>query len=146
PPECFEIIDFYDTAFEEDEEADYCARTTWGLFQRGYVTNAILIGAWKDRVDFAGQLHEIQHRQKDQKLSPPDRVYVEKRATGSILVKEARRRGIQARPWLPPKGLPRTSKGKVPRAHMASFVLEEGAVWYMDKKWAHEVIDQCANF
>ena len=31
-PQWIEIIQVYDTAFEEDEESDFSARTTWGLF------------------------------------------------------------------------------------------------------------------
>lgn len=141
PPEVFEIIACYDSAFEEDEEADYTARTTWGLFEHMGLTSAILIEAWQDRVDSATLLDEMERHTKEYDL---DRLLIEKRASGHWLVKEARKRALPARPWLPPMRGSR-NKGKVPRAHAASFVLESGAVWYMDRRWAEQVINQCAE-
>ena len=32
-PQISMVIQSYDTAFEEDEEADFSARTTWGVFE-----------------------------------------------------------------------------------------------------------------
>ena len=141
PPECFEIIACYDTAFEEDEEADYSARTTWGLFEHADLTNVILLETWKDRLDSKPLINEMVRHAKEYDV---DRVLIEKRASGSWLIKEARRHRLPARGWLPPMRGNR-NKGKVPRAKMASFALESGAVWHMDRQWAEEVIDECAE-
>lgn len=55
-PEFFEVISFWDTAFEEHERADYSAMTTWGLFEHrdreGRPTiNAMITNQWKRRVE-----------------------------------------------------------------------------------------------
>lgn len=151
PPECFEIVAYYDTAIEEDEEADFSARTTWGLFEHMGLTNVILIEAWHDRVALSQEHSEekepgLLDLMVDHAIRfDVDRVMIEKRASGSWLVKEARRRRVPARPWLPPRALGPRNKGKVPRAHFASIALDGGCVWYVDRLWAHEVIDECAN-
>lgn len=83
--------------------------------------------------------------------SHPDRVLVENKASGIWLVKELRRiRKPKPMPiW--PYQLPRAKGGtgaeisKFARAHMASLVMEQGAVWYMQRKWAETVIDKCAE-
>lgn len=78
-----------------------------------------------------------------------DRILIENKASGLWLIKELRRiRKPKPMPiW--PFALPRGSRGgaelsKFARAHMASLVLEQGAVWYMNRKWAETVIDKCA--
>jgi len=79
----------------------------------------------------------------------PDRVLIEKKASGMSLIQEMRRKGV------PIKSLP-ASRDKVARAHAASVVLEQRCVWYMEELIdegkneyqldAEDVIDQCANF
>lgn len=150
PPECYEVIAYYDTAMEEDEQADFTARTTWGLFDFQGLTHVILLEAWQGRVpasrdrsdpDGPGliEIMEDHHREYE-----PDRIKVEKRATGSWIVREARKRRLPARTWLPPRALGPRSKGKTARAYFASIALEGGAVWYFDRRWAEMVISQCA--
>ena len=79
-----------------------------------------------------------------QDMFQPDLILVEKRASGHQLIQELKRRRAPVRAWLP-KGPP-GARGKVPRAHAASHVLEGGAVWYMDGPITRSVIDQCATF
>lgn len=144
PPRCSLIVACYDTAFEEKETNDYSARTTWGVFEnelmRGAM-NIILLERMNKRLAFDDLVENaIQH----QRAFDCDLLLIEKRASGHSLIQTLRRRKLPARGWLPPGGT--HEKGKIPRAHGASEVLDNGAVWYMDRDWAYDVIDQCSEF
>jgi predicted phage terminase large subunit-like protein len=143
PPKCAMTIATYDTAFEEDEENDFSARTTWGIFRDEYSGrwSCILLERMNRRLEFNRLIdNAVDHA----RYWRPDIILIEKRASGEPLVRTLRRKGLPAKAWLPPGG--RFSKGKLPRAHIASEVLEDGVVYFLDRDWAHEVIDQCAAF
>lgn len=143
PPKCDMIISAYDTAFEEDEENDFSARTTWGIFKDEYSGRwaCILLERMNKRLEFTRLVDNAVDHYRHFK---PNLILIEKRASGASLIQTLRRKGIPAKAWLPPGG--RFAKGKLPRAHAASEVLEDGVVYYMNRDWAHEVIDQCAAF
>jgi len=147
PPECVKVIACYDTAFEETETGDFSARTTWGIFKPAGVPqySLILIEAYKDRLSLPDLKEEVRSHARHYQ---PDIILIEKRASGASLIQELRRTGLPVKPWLPPAKLlqGRGSKGKIPRAHLASIPLEQGLVWYMPRKWADEVIDECTAF
>lgn len=157
PPKCEYVISVYDTAFEEGEENDFTARTSWGIFlheedappgQPGPLKPgekyrkppprerycAILLERYKDKPDFPTLRREAR-RHFDE--FQPDMVLVEKKASGHSLIQELRRNKV---PVLPLKA----DASKLARAHAASAVLEDGCVWYMDRAWAEEVIEDCA--
>lgn len=160
-PECFEIIQLYDTAIEEDESADYTARITVGLFRHadeamrkirlpdgrwverpvkaGVRNCAILLGAWRDRLGFP-ELRQEAKRSYDK--VKPDWVLIEKKASGSPLIKELRRAGV------PVKAVKIDGDGdKVARAHVAALALEKGCMFYLPgKPWSKMVLDECADF
>lgn len=160
-PECFEIIQVYDTAMEEGEENDYSARLTFGIFRYTdeklekvrrpdgqYVDTpvrmaprnaAILLGAWHDKVG-APELREEAVR--SYKKAKPDWVLVEKKASGHGLIKELRRAKI------PVKAIKIDGDGdKIARAHTASLPLEKGCIFYLPGAgFSKEVIDECADF
>jgi phage terminase large subunit-like protein len=149
-PECEAIFLCYDTAFEEGEENDCSAMTAWGVFKNiskkpsgaEYEhTHIILLGAWQERVSAVDLIDVVlgHHR-----LFRPDRIFVEKRASGIQLVQEMQRRRLPVKPWLP-RGKPGT-KGKVPRAHAVAAILEAGSCWYVPGTKTEMVIDQCASF
>lgn len=83
----------------------------------------------------------------------PDRLMIEKKASGHWMIAELRRINKPHRlpvwPWLAPRNTQGAGKGqemdKYARARFASLVLEQGAVWYMPRKWAEAVIDECAE-
>lgn len=162
PPKCDYVVSVYDTAYEEDEEADYTARTTWGIFwlekppPEGPPPKvqplrkikrpppppipagqwcAILLERLKVKVEFP-DLRKLaaEHYRTYQ----PDRVLIEKKVSGHSLLQELRRNKV------PVKAL-KADRSKLARAHAAAVVLEQGAVWYMDLPWALEVIDDCAK-
>lgn len=150
PPECDFVLLSYDTAFENGEENDYSAMTAWGIFpstsrkQSGEEYqhhHAILLGAWRDKVQ-AADLADIivgHHRQLK-----PDLIIVEKRASGITVVQELKRLRLPVRPWLP-RGKPGTL-GKVPRAHGVAMMLEQGAVHYIPGTKTEAVIAEAAAF
>lgn len=144
PPRCSLLVSFYDTAFEEKEGNDFSARTTWGVFENEYMkgsNNIIMLERMNKRMEYDDLVdNAIAH----QKLFQCDLIMVEKRASGHSLIQSLRKRKLPVRAWLPPGGT--HDKGKIPRAHAASEVLENGSVWYMDRDWANDVIDQCAEF
>lgn len=150
PPECSMWMCFYDTAIEDDEQNDPSAMTCWGVFEHistkstGEQFNhqhAILLGAWNDRVMAADLADVVQDHYRTLK---PHMILIEKRASGAQLVQELKRLRLPVKAWLP-KGI-KGSKGKIPRAHAAAMVMEQGSVWYIPGEKTQAVIDQCAGF
>lgn len=141
-PICHTVVQFYDTAFEDKQENDESARTTWGIFERMSDTgdkeqHAILLEAWHDRVLFP----ELKQSVIDShKLEEPDYIFIEKKASGMPLYQELRRAQLPVR-YFDPK-----TNSKTVRAHAVSPILEAGHIWYVDKIWSQEVISQCSAF
>lgn len=156
PPECHAIFTVYDTAFEPDEVNDYSARTHWGLFWHSeLMTNesgetargkrrlcAFLLGRWKGKPGYSDLRDEVLTHWRKTK---PDNVLVEKKATGIVLCQDLSKLNV--------RGLRKISLAhgkysidKVERAHLASPMLDDGRVYYPDREWAREVIQECADF
>lgn len=133
------IIQSYDTAFEEGQTNDYSARTTLGVFRResdGRMC-VILLERMMERMAFPRLLEEALDAYREYK---PDRIVVEKAASGIPLIQEMRKRGIPVAP-VKPQG------SKVARAHAAAIMFEQGVVYYpADRKWAKDLIDDVATF
>lgn len=154
-PEFIEIIQAYDTAFEQSEQDSFSVRTTWGLFLHqdmkqldkgriGYSeerVNAIVLERKKWRPGF-GELRdeavESFNYWADAGVEP-DRVLVEKKASGHDLVKELRAKKLPVRAI-------KVQGDLVYRAHMASLPLQKGAIWYPDRPWAKSFIEICGQF
>lgn len=142
-PRCDYVIQVYDTAFEEKQENDPSARTTWGLFQGvdPYTGDAsmqlLLLEAWEGRLNYPDLKKEVLRSYKEYK---PHKIIVEKRSSGESLVQDMRRAQLPVLPFKPWKG------SKFERAHFSSIVLERGYVWYPNRAWAQKVIKQCAEF
>ena len=132
------ILQSYDTAFEEGEANDFSARVTLGVFKRNSDNRmcVLLLEVMNERLTFPNLLAEALDSYKEYK---PDRVIVEKAASGIPLIQEFRKRGIPVTP-IPPKG------SKIARANAAAIMFEQGAVYYPRKRWAQDVIDECAAF
>ena len=73
------------------------------------------------------------------RLWKPDKILIEKKASGHSLAQELRRSNLPVSRIL-------VKDSKFVRAHAASLVLERGCVFYVKRKWADEVITQCGNF
>lgn len=169
PPTCLYVIQFYDTAFEEEEmglsavqrkrtgEPDYSARSTWGVFEHtdhnGIVRPCmILIEAWHARVGFP-ELRDLAFEKF--KLWKPNKVAIEKKASGHSLLQEMRKKKVPIIPILIQKGASKTV-----RAHAASVVWEQGCAFYMADPGGEKydsgqlkpradlafIVDECTDF
>ena len=137
-PEIEYLLQSYDTAYEDGKQNDFSVRTTWGVFkhpEKGHYC-VLLLEAFKDRVQFSALLKNSMDSYNEYK---PDRVIVEKAASGIPLVQEMRKRGVPVTPIVP-KG------NKLSRANAASIPLEQGSVYYIERRWAEEIVDECAAF
>jgi len=156
PPVVEFVLQSWDTAFEEDEENDYSAVTTWGIFdifdvdnakvieevtkgrKRGEVQqyHAIVIHAWRGKVPFS----TLKRNAKDfHKEYSPDLTMIEKKASGHSLIQELRRSG------LPVKAL-KADRSKLARTWAAQPAFEQGCVWYMDIPGIDNLLTECAQF
>jgi predicted phage terminase large subunit-like protein len=139
PPVSY-IMQSYDTAFSKKETADYSAITTWGVFKpnEGEPEAIILMDAQRGRWDFpelkAKALQEYTYWE-------PDMVIVEAKASGTPLTDELRATGVPVVNYTPSKG-----RDKHTRMHMVAPIFESGKVWAPDRRFAEEVIDECAAF
>ena len=151
-PQLSMIIQSYDTAFEEDEESDFSARTTWGIFEHEEYLNPALpwTAQYKGQTRLCMILLERMNRRFEfpelresaieaAQLWKPDKVLIEKKASGHSLAQELRKAGL-------PVARIKVTDSKFVRAHAASLILERGCVFYVKRKWASEVIKQCGNF
>lgn len=138
PPKFEYILQSYDTAFEEEEKNDFSARTTIGIFKRESDSRlcVFIIEAWKARMNFPDLREEAYRSYKEYK---PDRVIIEKKASGHSLVQELRKKGVPITPVTP-------KSSKTVRAHAATVLFEQGVVYYPDRRWAEDLIDDCAVF
>lgn len=152
-PEFLEIITVYDTAFEENEEADFTAGTVWGIFENRDLFKdtrtgkmkegrmrvcALLLDRFKERVNFPDLVDQMEDW--DQRYAP-DVILIEKKASGHSAIQTLRKKG------LPVKGVKLKDGGDlVSRAHMANYMLQKGCIYYMSRNWAMDVIDECAKF
>jgi predicted phage terminase large subunit-like protein len=143
PPDCDYTIQSWDTAFEKHNRADYSACTTWGVFrhpnEKGVdQPNIILLDAFKDRMEFLelkAKAFEMYNEWE------PDTLLIEKKAAGAPLIYEMRRTGIPLQEYTPSKG-----NDKIARVNAISDIFASGFVWCPDRRWAEEVMEECASF
>lgn len=151
-PKISYVIQTYDTAFEEEEENDYCARTTWGVFEHEETLDPSLPWTAKykgqkracllllERMEERLQYPELRRDALESaKLWKPDKILIEKKSSGHSLVQELRRKEL-------PITAIKVTDSKFMRAHAASLVLERGCVFYVPRRWANEVIEKCGQF
>jgi len=139
-PDCHYIIQSYDTAFLKKETADYSAITTWGVFypNEDSKPNLILLDAIKDRFEFP----ELRRQALDQyQYWNPDMVIVEQKASGTPLTHELRQMDIPVMTFTPSRG-----NDKHVRVNSCAPLFEAGIIWAPDRKFAEEVIEECASF
>ena len=134
------IIQSYDTAFSAKETADYSAITTWGVFtpQEGGPPALILLDAKKGRWNFP-ELKAIA--QDEYKYWEPEAILIEAKASGLPLTHELQKAGIPVINYTPSRG-----NDKHSRVNSVAPLFEAGAIWAPTKKFAEEVIEECAAF
>jgi len=134
------IIQSYDTAFSSKQTADYSAITTWGVFEpeEGGPPALILLDAKKGRWNFP-ELKSIA--QEEYKYWEPETILIEAKASGMPLTHELQKAGIPVINYTPSRG-----NDKHSRVNSVAPLFESGAIWAPSKKFAEEVIEECAAF
>ena len=96
------------------------------------------MNAVKERLEFPElkQLCLDEYREWE-----PDAFIVEKKSNGAALYQEFRRMGIPVGEFTPGKG-----QDKISRVNAVSDLFSGGVVWSPDRRWAHEVIEECNDF
>ena len=139
-PPLMHVIQSYDTAFMKKETADYSVISTWGVFQlnEGEGPRIILMDVLKDRFEFP----ELRKKAKEQyDYWKPESVIIEAKASGLPLTYEMRKLGIPVINFTPSKG-----NDKHTRVNAVAPLFESGMVYYPDRKFADEMIEECAAF
>ncbi|MGC4008835.1 MAG: phage terminase large subunit [Pseudomonas sp.] len=143
PPKCEAIIQSWDTAFLKTERSDYSACTTWGVFyhpdDKGRDRpNVILLDAYKAKLEFP----ELKQKAREKFAEfEPDQLVVEKKASGAPLIFELRQMGLPVTEFTPTRG-----NDKIARVNAISDLFSSGSVWAPERRWAEEVIEECAAF
>ena len=134
------VIQSYDTAFLKKQTADYSAITTWGVFypEEDGAANLILLDSLKGRYEFP-ELRREALQQYD--YWKPETVVIESKASGLPLTAELRQMGIPVVNFTPSKG-----NDKHARVNSVAPLFESGVIWAPEKKFAEEVIEECAAF
>lgn len=149
PPPCFYVMQSWDTALTTSTRADYSACTTWGVFshddrQTGEtVNNIILLDAWKARIDFPNLKKAVLRMKRE---FNPDSILVESRNSGTSLIQELRAMGVPVQDFTPARGKMNESNDKIARANSVTDVFASGYVWAPSRRFAEELIEECAAF
>ena len=140
PPKCEFTIMSLDAAQEANNRADYNSLTMWGVFFNEETNNynIILLNAIKERLEFP-ELKELVLR--EYKEWEPDAFIVEKKSNGAALYQEMRRMGVPLGEFTPGKG-----QDKISRVNSVADLFRSGIVWAPDKRWAHELVEECNDF
>jgi predicted phage terminase large subunit-like protein len=155
------ILQSYDTAFSEEEQNDPSACTVWGVFSLKGVRQAMLLDAWDEHLSYPDLRRKVldewlseyggsagqKHTGPPTKARRPDRVLVEKKASGQSLIQDLRRGNVPVVAYVP-------GGDKVSRAHQAAPVLELEILWIPESKknpgqfvsWALPLIKQMSKF
>ena len=144
PPDVAFIIQAWDTAHEAKTRADYSACTTWGVWEtEDKESRIILLDAVKGHWEFP----ELKIKVLEQwKLWEPDSLIVEKKAAGAPLIQELRRMNIVVQEVSPSRKGLGLSNDKYARMNALADLFSAGIVFAPDKRWAHEVINEVAEF
>lgn len=139
-PKVLFVLQSYDTAFSEEgfDSNSYSARTTWGVWhdEQTGKNRLLLMEAWRDHCEYP----DLRRRaQSDYKDWGPDRVLIEKKASGQSLIQDLRRAKVRLSEYNP-------DRDKIARAYACQAALEADFIYYPDRKWAEPVIQECEDF
>lgn len=160
-PQCSFVMMSLDTAFSKKETADFSVIQVWGIFDTGYkvpeqrdedgkiinrdagrefnVPNAILLSNRRGRWDYTELLDETRAAVR---RFQPDRIIIENKASGIILIQDMQRAGFPVWAYSPGKG-----QDKESRVHTISRYVVGGRVWMPeDKMWADDLVDEACAF
>lgn len=139
-PDCEFIIQSWDTAFTDRDlkRNSFSARVTLGVFKRpdDECHSIFLLESWKGRVEYSELRKEAVKAYQDY---APDKVIIEKKASGQVLITDMRRAGLPIVAYTP-------TKDKITRAYAAQSLLENGRIYYPSRRWAEDFIGSLAAF
>lgn len=150
PPACDYVLHSWDAAATTNDRSHPSAFTSWGVFSAEdpatgkTINNIILLSAFKKRMQFP----ELKKKAKEfYEEDRPDTLLVENKSAGMQLLQEFRSMGIPAEDFAgSSRGTKRAPNDKVARANMIADVFSSGYVWAPRRRFAEEVIEQCADF
>lgn len=150
PPACEYTIASWDCAATKTERSHPSAYTLWGVFKAEdptsgkTVNNIILLYAYQARMEFP----ELKKKAKEfYDEDMPDTLLIENKSAGMQLLQEFRSMGIPAESFTgSSRGSKQFSNDKVARANMVADIFASRFVWAPDRRFADEVITQCADF
>lgn len=145
PPDCEFVMQVWDTAHEGKNHNDYSACTTWGVWFNEETNRheLMLLNAIKDRWAFPQlKAKALEHYNEWE----PECLLIEKKAAGAPLLQELRQMDIVVEEYSPSRGKVGISNDKRARVNAVSPLLYDGVVWIPDRRWAHELVNECAEF
>lgn len=150
PPACKFVIQSWDAAATAKDRSHPSAMTLWGVFDAEdpntgkTLPNLILLSAFKDRMEFPALKRTAKTFYDEDK---PDVLLIENKSAGMQLLQEFRSMGIPAESFAgSSRGTERMPNDKVARANMIADIFSSGYVWAPERRFAEEVIEQCASF
>ena len=150
PPACDFILQSWDCAASKNDRSHPSAFTEWGVFQAEdpktgkTVPNIILLSAFKARMLFP----ELKAKAKQfYEETVPDSLLIENKSAGMQLLQEFRAMGIPAQDFAgSSRGTKAMPNDKIARANLVADIFASGYCWAPDRRFAEEVIMQCADF
>jgi predicted phage terminase large subunit-like protein len=142
-PHCSYIINSWDTAYKKTETSDFCACTTWGIFEKEGEYGIILLESFFERMAFPDLKRKAIQIFKDTKA---DQILVEEKAAGSPLLDELRQTRLPVLAFIPSRG-----NDKIVRVNSVSDLFMSRCIWFAqsdstkDRKNEH-TIEQLAAF
>lgn len=163
PPRFECVLQSWDTATSEKEEAAYSACTTWGVFRDSKnQPAALLLSMWRGQMEYP-ELREMVKRlaydylddddeplERPNPANAPDIVLIESKSSGLSLIPDLMRAGIRGvQPFDPTR-----FGDKIGRVRGVTHLIQNGRVYLptsgpnyqYPKPWAMEFVNQCMLF
>lgn len=161
PKNLIQTIQSWDTALEAKDTNCWSACTTWGLFKDDNgITNLILLGLWRGKVEYpelrrmAQRLYKDYRDDGEQEIKvdgnhSPDIVLIENKVSGHSLIQDLTRAGIFCIGFNP-----NVHGDKMMRVRLVTPYIESGLVWLPTKppdfkQWrrmSDTLVNLCASF
>lgn len=135
-PQIEYVIQSWDTALTANDDSNYSACTTWGIFLDRYDNeNVILLSSWRDKLEYPELRDRVKrlannYRDTGNNSLPsntkyqPDLIVIEAKASGDPLIQDLKRAGVYARAFIPNK-----HGDKIQRVRLVTSLIESGIVW-----------------
>jgi predicted phage terminase large subunit-like protein len=102
-----------------------------------------MLDGFKERMEFPALKARAFEMYKEWQ---PDTLLIEAKASGLPLIHELRQMGVPVADFTPTRGTKMAPNDKIVRANSVADILSSGIVWAPERRWADEVIEDCAAF